>query len=132
VVVGLEVEFERQEGDRGPRAANVRRAGGGAAAPGPRPPAPARQGPRPPRDEPAALNELPVPRAFQAAVSAVRVEDRHPGLQLDRLVIPGTRSGSASRCWPRPAPPGTGGCSPTPAAAGRRGSGRRGWSRGGG
>jgi CRISPR-associated protein Cmr6 len=35
------------------------------------------------------LNELAVPQVFRAALDAVRIEDRHPGLQLDRLVIPG-------------------------------------------
>nr|WP_238602735.1 type III-B CRISPR module RAMP protein Cmr6 [Fimbriiglobus ruber] len=92
----MAVEFDRREDDRGPRAVKIRRAGTAPApppGPGPtaapaRPRPPIEPPPRPPRDTPA-LTEIPLPRSTQAVVARVRIEDRHPGLQLDKLVIPG-------------------------------------------
>src|SRR4051812_30617274 len=46
---GLEVEFDRDAGDRGPRARNVRRAGGGTPAAGTEGPAGQRRDAAPPR-----------------------------------------------------------------------------------
>src|SRR4051794_16796040 len=85
VRVGMELEFEREEAERGPRAFNVRRPGG---APAPRPPRSA-----PPTPAPGGIPEPPVewawPRSSQALLRQVPLGERHPGLQLDRLAVPG-------------------------------------------
>lgn len=78
---GLAVEFERGENAKGPAAFNVRRSG----APQPegrRPPATARR--------PDPLREVPVPVSLRALLDPriVPLEQRHPGLQLDKFGLP--------------------------------------------
>ena len=90
VQVGLEVEYDVGQDNQGrPRARNVRRVGAGAPAPvgRPRPPAlrpPAARGPaipEPPR-------EIPLPASTRQLFAAVEGRDRHPGLVLDRFLVP--------------------------------------------
>ncbi len=82
---GMDLEFDRGEGEKGPRASNVRRAGDGKSAPPVgklRPAVAAGHVPEPPE-------EIVLPRSTQAVIRQVPLGERHPGLQLDRLVIPG-------------------------------------------
>jgi CRISPR-associated protein Cmr6 len=93
VSAGVEVEFNLEQGQKGPQARQVRRWGDtppatpapralSAASPGP--------GPRSPGGEVSLpATEVPLPRSTQELIERVPLAQRHPGLQLDRYVIPG-------------------------------------------
>lgn len=91
--VGLELEFDRGQSERGPRANNIRPIGAsiGNASGNQNSGNPSR------REEPQSRvdirSESPatwiLPHVTQTLIRGVRLEDRHPGIQLDRLSLPG-------------------------------------------
>jgi len=100
IKVGMELEFDRGHGDKGPRANNVRPVGStannvrGNRAGGNRESVNQSRGRR--EDAPSQVHfrsESPatwvLPRDTQALIRGIRIEDRHPGIQLDRLSLPG-------------------------------------------
>src|SRR5690242_11047669 len=92
VRVGLVLEFDRGQGPKGPRADNVRRPGGAASPPrgtGTATPDRPPQAAAPPGTIPEPPAEIALPRSTQSVIEQVQLAERHPGLQLDRLVIPG-------------------------------------------
>lgn len=96
---GMEVEFDRKETPRGPQARNVRpardsRAPHGSSPTATRPPASSRNQRnermnhgRPSPPEP--LHVIAVPESVRTVLTAVDGSERHPGLQLDRFLVPG-------------------------------------------
>jgi CRISPR-associated protein Cmr6 len=94
VRAGMVLEFDRVQGPKGPRANNVRQSGAAA------PVAPHGQGSAAPPSAPRApavnaITEPPaevvLPRSVQALIHQVSLAERHPGLQLDRLSVPGNQ-----------------------------------------
>src|SRR5262249_13030621 len=85
IQVGLEVEFDRGEGPKGANPPTVRRAAGPPPQ-APPPPRPARAAPVSP--PPGPEGELPLPRSLQRLLGQVPVAQRHPGLQLNKYLVP--------------------------------------------
>jgi CRISPR-associated protein Cmr6 len=91
--LGMDVEFDRVQDDRGPAARNVRRPGAEAARP-PRPASPRAARPQPAGGGPSAIagrsniptppNVLPLPGSLRRVVDSMPLSERHPGLQLDK------------------------------------------------
>lgn len=89
---GLEVEFDRRDAPRGPAARNVRPVGTAAPPSRPAPRGEPRQERRPQRDYSAAsaqeLREVPLPKSMRDALRPIPVAERHPGLHLDKYLVP--------------------------------------------
>jgi len=96
VQVGIDVEFDRFENDRGPAARNVRRAG--APAGQPPLPGPATQPVQRERlrgaasDIPCPPNGPVLPGSLQKVVDQLPEKQRHPGLQLDKYSFAGEQT----------------------------------------
>lgn len=92
---GMVLEFDRQQSDRGPKAANVRSSTSVPTAAGMQATSiaqpPVIRGPRVLNFEQAAPTTWVLPRLTQKVISDVRLEERHPVIQLDRLSIPGNQ-----------------------------------------
>lgn len=96
VQTGMRVEFDASEGPKGPKADRVRPVGGAAPIHGEMPPVSpnvsqrTEASSRPTLDlQASASTAWTLPRETQQVIRRVRVEDRHPLIQLDRLSLPG-------------------------------------------
>lgn len=88
IKVGMAVEFERDQGERGPRARNVRRLGAAVVAPPPASP-PAKVSKLTPSGSGVEVpHEVPLPRSLQKLLKQVALAERHSGLQLDKYLVP--------------------------------------------
>lgn len=92
IQVGMILSFNRRQGDRGPRAGNVQPIGSATTTAHTSPASSSASRPRETQKldvRSHAPTEWVVPRRTQAVIRQVRIEDRHPVIQLDRLSIPG-------------------------------------------